>query len=133
MDDTKGTPSANSDMTMGAAAGKRVFTTKKTNLNILPGELLCPGRINVDLSSHTSYHVHYAANTALTADVFWKPSLEASYGLEKTVVIPFSPTWQTLGGIFSGTTKSRFLSISIRNTDVVPLTDVRVSIFAIGG
>lgn len=110
------------------SGGRKVFFINKTGLSIAPGSKV-QFPVSVDLHSFTTYHVHYFVNASLDVDVYWKPNINSVYALEKTIAV--TATVGGVGGILTGTTKSRFLSINFINSDVIPVTDILVSIYAV--
>lgn len=108
--------------------GREVFRVIKTGLSIAPGtQLQIP--ITVDLHAYNVFHIHYFVNASLDVDIYWKPSLTDTFTYEKTIAAV--PAVGGVGQIISGSSKSRFLKVDLTNTDVVPVTDILVTIFAV--
>jgi len=110
------------------SGGKKVYYVEKNNLSISPGQTV-QFNANLDLSRFVSYHVHYLINADIRADVYWKPSINDNFVMEKVVFVP--ATTGGNGRIVSGATKSRFLKIDFTNTDVIPLTNIIVGVYAL--
>jgi hypothetical protein len=109
--------------------GKKVYSIEKSGLSIAPGNQIQVPFI-LDLHPYDAYHVHYFVNATLDVDVYWKPTISDNFALEKTV--PVTPTVGGIGGILSGSTRSRFLKIDFISTDIVPVTDISVFVYGVG-
>jgi len=113
---------------IASSGGREVFSLTKSLLSVLPGEVF-ESFIQAEVYGFNTYHVHYFTNASVTIDLSWSPSIEKNFVWERS--IPVLASVGGIGEIISASTKSRFLSITIMNTDIVPLTDVRISIYAV--
>jgi hypothetical protein len=110
------------------SGGKEVFSLTKSLLSVLPGDVF-QSFIQVDVQGFNTYHVHYFTNASASIDLYWSPSIDQNFVFERT--IPIIASVGGIGEIISASTKSRFLSIKIINTDIVPLTDIKISIYSV--
>jgi len=113
---------------VGSSGGREVFSLTKSLLSVAPGEEF-DDFIQAELIGFNTYHVHYFINATATMYLYWCPSIEKSFVFEQSV--PLIASVGGIGQILSASTKSRFLSIKIINTDIVPITDIRVSIYGV--
>jgi len=107
---------------------QEVFRYEKSLLSIAPGEIV-QFPLFVIMGRYSSFHVHHLNNASVDANIYWSATVGGEIALEKTIAIP--ATIGTVGGLISSTTKSLFLHITFTNTDIVPLTDIYVSVFGI--
>ena len=112
---------------MSNLKGTRVYSIVRTGISVAPSAIL-PLHTTIDLKRFNTFHVHYFTDAALEITVLWKASAVDNYTTENIVSVPATVAGK--GGILSSSTKSRYLSIILTNDDVVPLTDINVSIFA---
>ncbi len=124
--------SSSSTVALGTLDGEVIYHINRSDLSIAPGERM-DVKITLDMIRYTTFFVHYFVNTPANIYVHWRPTIASAYALEKTIPVAATPIAGSggLGGVLAGTTKSRFLSVSIENTDpVVTLTHVSVSVYA---
>ena len=108
---------------------EEVFRIQKSLLSIAPGEIV-QFPIRIDISNYSAFHVHHLNNASAEANIYWLSDVVGDIAFEKTIVIPATGPGN-IGRIISSSVKSRFLDITITNTDIVPLTDIYVSVFGV--
>lgn len=116
------------DVSSFPRAGTKVLHIIRELLSIAPGSLV-DVPLQVDVSHYSAYHVHYKIDASVAVNIYWSVSVRSDFGHEKTILLP--ATVGDVGGILTGSTKSKFLSITFTNTDIVPLTSIYVSIYAV--
>lgn len=111
-----------------SSGGTEIFRIQKSLLSIAPGEVVLRP-FQIGLKEYSYFHVHYLINASVDVNISWRSNVSGEIGLEKTIAIP--ATVGNIGGIISSSSKSHFLSITFTNTDIIPLTDIYVSVFGV--
>ena len=110
--------------------GEEVFQIQRNNISVGPGNFVS-FPIDVDLRNYTSFAIHYFIDASMDVFVRWKAGFsDSNNNIENIIPIPSTGGGGTIGGIFTGSVKGQYLMITMQNTDLVPLTELKIFIYA---